>query len=94
MLGLVLLGVSMVVFFVLRGKVKVFFEDEKGNRAEAVLGPWDCVSAPAGVMHGYHNVGCEPAYMQVMVGKARPDLMEYADKDLQTRRDEHLKSPR
>jgi mannose-6-phosphate isomerase-like protein (cupin superfamily) len=82
------------VFFVLQGKVKVFFEDEKGNRAEAVLGPWDCVSAPAGVLHGYDNVGCEPAYIQVMVGKARPDLMAYADKDLQARRDEHLKAPR
>jgi len=82
------------VFFVLQGKVKVFFEDEKGHRAEAVLGPWDCASAPAGVMHGYHNVGCEPAYMQVMLGKARPDLMGYADQNLQARRDAHLKAPR
>ncbi len=82
------------VFFVLRGKLLVFFEDDAGQRAEAVLGPWDCASAPAGVMHGYHNVGCEPAYMQVMLGKARPDLMGYADENLQARRDAHLKAPR
>src|ERR1043165_1033460 len=54
------------LFFILRGTVSVFFEDEAGRRAEATLGPWDCVSCPAGVMHGYQNVGLEPAYLQVM----------------------------
>ncbi len=82
------------VLFLLTGKVMVFFEDGQGNRAEAVLGPWDCVSAPAHVIHGYHNVGAEPAYLQIMLGKARPDLPGYADQDLRGRRDEHLKSPR
>ncbi len=80
------------VFFVLRGKVLVFFEDAGGRRAEAVLGEWDCVSAPANVIHGFQNVGLEPAYMQVMLGRATPDLMQYADAGLQARRDEHLKT--
>jgi mannose-6-phosphate isomerase-like protein (cupin superfamily) len=78
------------VFFILRGKVLVFFEDGSGGRAEAVLGEWDCVAAPANVIHGFVNVGLEPAYLQVMLGKARPDLMTYADASLQARRDEHL----
>jgi mannose-6-phosphate isomerase-like protein (cupin superfamily) len=78
------------VFFILRGVVMVFFEDGQGGRVEAVLGPWDCVSAPANVVHGFVNVGLEPAYLQVMLGKARPDLMSYADTALQARRDEHL----
>jgi len=78
------------VFFILRGKVKVFFEDGAGNRVETVLGSWDCVSCPANVIHGFANVGLEPAYLQVMLGKARPDLMTYADADLQQRRDVHL----
>ena len=26
-------------------------------RAETVLGPWDCVSCPADVVHGFENVG-------------------------------------
>ena len=82
------------VLFLLKGRVMVFFEDGQGNRAEAVLGPWDCFSAPANVIHGYHNVGAEPAYLQIMLGKARPDLPDYADQDLRDRRDEHLKSPR
>src|SRR5262245_20800469 len=41
------------VFFILDGKVKVFFEDGAGGRQETVLGRWDCVSAPAGVLHGF-----------------------------------------
>lgn len=82
------------VFFILQGKVKVVFQDEAGRRVETVLGRWDCVSCPAGVVHGYENVGLEPAWLQVMLGKARPDLMSYADRDLQARRDEHLRSDR
>jgi mannose-6-phosphate isomerase-like protein (cupin superfamily) len=78
------------VFFVLDGKVKVFFEDGAGGRAEAVLGRWDCVSAPANVIHGFENVGLEGAYMQVMLGRAKPDLMTYADPKLQSQRDAHL----
>ena len=81
------------VFFVLEGKLLVFLEDGAGNRAEAVLGPWDCVSCPANVVHGFHNVGLEPAYLQVMLGKGQPDLMTYADTSLQKRRDEHLAAP-
>ena len=79
------------VFFILEGKVRVFLEDAQGRRAETVLGRWDCVSCPAGVVHGYENVGLEPAYLQVMLGKAKPDLMGYADPALQTQRDVHLR---
>lgn len=81
------------VFFILRGTVRVFFEDEAGGRAETTLGPWDCVSCPAGIMHGFQNVGLEPAYLQVMLGKGRPDLMSYRDAALQERRDAHLVTP-
>ena len=82
------------VFFILRGKVRVFFEDATGARAEAVLGEWDCVSAPANVIHGFENVGLEPAYLQVLLGKAKPDLMTYVDERLQSQRDVHLSAPR
>ena len=78
------------VFFVLDGKVKVFFEDGAGGHVETVLGRWDCVSAPANVIHGFENVGLEGAYMQVMLGRAKPDLMTYADPKLQSQRDAHL----
>jgi mannose-6-phosphate isomerase-like protein (cupin superfamily) len=78
------------VFFILEGKVKVFFEDGAGARVETTLGRWDCVSAPAGVIHGFENVGLESAYLQVMLGRSRPDLMTYADPGLQAQRDTHL----
>src|SRR5215475_7441535 len=81
------------VFFILQGKVKVFFEDGAGGRVETVLGQWDCVSCPAEVIHGYENVGLEPAYLQVMLGRAKPELMTYTDAGLQSRRDEHLRAP-
>jgi mannose-6-phosphate isomerase-like protein (cupin superfamily) len=80
------------VFFVLRGKVLVFFADGTGRRAEAVLGPWDCVACPATVVHGFQNVGLEPAYIQVMLGRSKPELMTYVDTGLQSRRDEHLRT--
>ena len=41
------------VFFILEGIVTVFFEDETGRRIDVKIGPWDCVSCPAGVIHGY-----------------------------------------
>ncbi|MBI3077677.1 MAG: cupin domain-containing protein [Deltaproteobacteria bacterium] len=82
------------VFFVLKGQVTVFWEDGQGRRLEAVLGPWDCVSCPAGVIHGYQNTGLEPVYMQVMLGKAKPQLMGYTDAELRRKRDIHLRKPR
>jgi quercetin dioxygenase-like cupin family protein len=78
------------VFFVLEGKVRVFLEDGRGGRAETVLGRWDCISCPADVIHGFENVGLEPAYLQVMLGKAKPELMGYVDAELQRHRDAHL----
>jgi len=79
-------------FFVLQGYVTVFIEDETGRRVEARLGPWDCISCPAGVIHGYQNDGIEPVYMQVMLGRGKPETMGYADEELFKRRDAHLKA--
>lgn len=78
------------VFFVLQGFLDVFFEDETGRQVTHRLGPWECVSCPPGVVHGYVNASLEPVYFQVMLGKARPDPMGYADSALYERRDAHL----
>lgn len=79
------------VFFVLQGHLGVFFEDEAGNRVDTVLGKWDCVSCPAGVIHGYQNNTLEMVYLIVSVGKGKPELMGYTDPELFARRDEHVK---
>jgi hypothetical protein len=50
------------------------------------LGPWDCVLCPAGVIHGYQNNMVEMVYLNVMVGKGKPDLKGYTDPELFKRR--------
>src|SRR6202162_2743707 len=79
------------VFFVLRGHLSVFVEDESGRRLSRTLGPWECISCPPGVIHGYQHEGVEPFYFQVMLGRAKPETMGYADDALYKRRDAHLK---
>jgi mannose-6-phosphate isomerase-like protein (cupin superfamily) len=78
------------VFFVLRGLLSVFVEDAAGNRETRRLGPWECIACPPGVIHGYRNDSLEPVYFQVMLGRARPEAMGYADDELYRRREAHL----
>ena len=78
------------IFFVLQGYLTAFIEDESGRRIDVRLGPWECIACPPGVIHGYINESLEPVYFQVMLGKARPDTMGYADDELYRRRDGHL----
>lgn len=79
------------VFFVLQGHLNVFLEDEStGERIECRLGPWECISCPAGVVHGYINDSLEPVYFQVMLGKGKPETMGYSDDELFENRAGHL----
>jgi mannose-6-phosphate isomerase-like protein (cupin superfamily) len=80
------------IFFVLQGYLTVFVEDEAGRRLSTRLGPWECIACPPGVIHGYQNESLEPVYFQVMLGRARPEAMGYADDELYRRRDAHLKA--
>ena len=77
------------VFFVLKGNLMVFLEEEDGRRLELNLGPWDCISCPAGVIHGYQNDGVEPVFLQVMVGQVEPEPMGYADPELHAKQDRY-----
>src|SRR5207247_1343502 len=56
-------------FFVLEGYLDVFVEDESGKRITTRLGPWECISCPAGVLHGYQNDSLEPVYFQVLLAR-------------------------
>jgi len=78
------------VFFVLQGFLDVFLEDEEGHRVSTRLGKWECIACPPGVIHGYTNSSLAPVYFQVMLGRARPQTMGYADERLYERRDAHL----
>lgn len=79
------------VFFVLQGFLDVFLEDESGRQVWERLGPWECIACPPGVIHGYANRSLGPVYFQVMLGRARPEAMGYADDELFRRREGHLK---
>ena len=79
------------VFFVLQGYLTAFIQDESGRRIDVRLGPWECISCPPGVIHGYINDSLAPVYFQVMLGRGKPETMGYADDDLYKRRDAHLR---
>ncbi|HTY68226.1 MAG TPA: cupin domain-containing protein [Alphaproteobacteria bacterium] len=66
-------------FFVLDGELTVFLQDEKGRQARTVLKKWECISCPAGVLHGFVNESQAPCHVQIMVGKGRPGPVGYAD---------------
>lgn len=78
------------VFFVLKGFLDVFLTDEQDNTVWRRLGPWECISCPPGVIHGYVNRSLEPVYFQVMLGRSAPETMGYADEALYRERDSHL----
>jgi len=64
------------VFFMLRGKVKLFFEYE-GDAAETVLNERDLISVPPNIYRGLLNIGPEEALMLVLLGTPKPVLPTY-----------------
>jgi quercetin dioxygenase-like cupin family protein len=78
------------VFFVLQGRCTVFIEDETGRRLSEELGPWEMISCPPGVIHGYVNERDEPCYLQVVLGRGRPQVAGFADAQLFEQREAHL----
>jgi len=79
------------VFFILNGVLTVFIEEEgTGRRIDKKLGPWECISCPPGVIHGYSNDTLEPVYFQVMLGRNKPETMGYTNEELYERKDAHL----
>jgi oxalate decarboxylase/phosphoglucose isomerase-like protein (cupin superfamily) len=78
------------VFFVLKGFLDVFIQEEDGEPRWTRLRPWECIACPPGVIHGYENRSLEPVYFQVMLGRAKPETMGYADDKLYARRADHL----
>ena len=78
------------VFFVLQGRLTVYVEDEDGRRVSRVLDPWELICCPAGVMHGYVNDTDTPCYLQVVLGRGKPEPAGFADQGLFDTRDSHL----
>ena len=66
------------VFFMLRGRIKLFFEDA-GETWETELTDRDLISVPPGVYRGLLNIGQEEALMCVMLGTPKPQIPTYPD---------------
>jgi len=66
------------VFFVLRGRIKLFLEQDD-KRYTTCLVDRDLVSIPPGVYRGLNNVGQEEALMLVMLASPEPTLPTYPD---------------
>jgi uncharacterized RmlC-like cupin family protein len=50
----------------LTGEWSITWGDNGEN--EVILGPWDAISVPPGVMRGFQNVGNEDAYLMAILG--------------------------
>lgn len=64
------------VFFMLRGRVKLFFR-HGDEECETILNERDVVSIPPGIYRGLVNIGQEEALMCVMLGTGKPSLPTY-----------------
>lgn len=64
------------VFFMLRGKIRLFMEDN-GETWETELRERDLISVPPGVYRGLLNHGQEEALMCVMLGNPKPVTPTY-----------------
>ncbi len=64
------------VFFMLRGKIRLFLEHD-GETWETELSERDLVSVPPGIYRGLLNHGQEEALMCVMLGATKPQTPTY-----------------
>ncbi len=64
------------VFFMIRGRVKLFFEKD-GEKWECEIGERDLISVPPGVYRGLYNYRDEEALMCVMLGASKPKIPTY-----------------
>lgn len=66
------------VFFMLRGKIKLFVE-HNGEKCETILKERDLISVPPGIYRGLYNFGQEDALMCVMLGTPKPQIPTYPE---------------
>jgi quercetin dioxygenase-like cupin family protein len=77
------------IFFVLQGQLTCFW-CEGEERVEDTLGPWEMVFNPADVIHGYQNNTDQDVYVQIMLGRPRPEVPTYVDEAHEQRKYDHL----
>ena len=79
---------TVEVFIPMSGKWSVYW-GEDGDE-EVILGPWDVISVPPGVMRGFRNVGDGHAYMMAIIGGTDSGRVSWADSVLERARESGL----
>jgi mannose-6-phosphate isomerase-like protein (cupin superfamily) len=77
---------TVEVFMPLTGRFMFHWGREPGD--EVILGPYDLISMPTGVMRGFQNVGGEEGLLLVIVGGDDPGQVEWVDEILDAARSE------
>ena len=75
---------TVEVFMPLTGEWAVYWGDH--GEEEIILGRWDVISVPAGVMRGFRNVGREDHYLLALQGGTDPGRVTWAPKVLEKAR--------
>ena len=70
------------VFFVVKGELTAWWEDDDGRIVDTVLKEREMIYSPAGIMHGLRNHTDEEAQVQVVIGVGRPQKPTYLDASL------------
>ena len=70
------------VFFVVKGELTAWWEDDDGRIVDTVLKEREMIYSPAGIMHGLRNHTDEEALVQVVIGVGRPQKPTYLDATL------------
>jgi len=72
---------TVEVFMPLTGEWAVYWGDH--GEEEIILGCWDVISVPAGVMRGFRNVGREDHYLLALQGGTDPGRVTWAARVLE-----------
>lgn len=75
---------TVEVFISLSGEWAIYWGDN--GEEEIILGPWDTISVPPGVMRGFRNVSNEEAYLMAILGGTDAGRVSWAPKVLEKAR--------
>lgn len=68
------------VFIPFSGTWSVYWNEDEGKRAEAILGPMDCISVPPGVMRAFRNVGEDYGHLMVIIAGTENATVDRPDR--------------
>ncbi len=80
---------TVEVFMPLTGEWAVYWGDH--GEEEIILGRWDVISVPAGVMRGFRNVGREDYYLLALQGGTDPGRVTWAQTVLERAKETGLR---